>query len=195
LYAKTLRDIGIWTNSQTVSNNHSQNIHDLGILHALNYFDFFDAVPLGGSATYAEIAAKVGLKESIVKRLLRYSMTNHIFTETAPGSGSVVHTAASAHLVRNKLLRCWVAHNCEEIAQGETRFPEALRKWGQEDTDDGDPKHCGLGLVFNGKNFFDVIGEDEDKERGLPKGYRRAQVWPGYDCAHGGSEYAGGSGD
>ncbi|KAF5549287.1 peptide transporter PTR2 [Fusarium mexicanum] len=53
--------------------------HDASITSILNQFTFWNAVPIGGSAIYAEITAQVNLPESIVRRVLKYAISIRIF--------------------------------------------------------------------------------------------------------------------
>ncbi len=105
--------------------------HDNLVLDVMNQFNFWDAVPLNGSATYAEISSKTGLTESMVRRILRHAMTLHIFTETEPGSGVVIHTSNSIFPVENPKIRSWLGHNLEEIAAACPLLPDVLRKYGE----------------------------------------------------------------
>ncbi|KAF5612322.1 sterigmatocystin 8-O-methyltransferase [Fusarium subglutinans] len=53
--------------------------HDASITNILNQFNFWNAVPIGGLATYAEITAQVNLPESIVRRVLTHATSIRIF--------------------------------------------------------------------------------------------------------------------
>lgn len=98
------------------------------ILDILNQFDFFSAVPLRGSATYGEIAQKTNLPESIVRRILRHAFLGHIFAEAPPSSGRVVHTAKSALVVKEPVIRGWIAHNLEEVRPATNNVARSLRE-------------------------------------------------------------------
>ncbi len=63
--------------------------------------------------TYGELAAAADLPECHIQRLLRYSMTFHIFRE--PRKGVVAHTAASKLLADDPLMREWIGMVSEEI--------------------------------------------------------------------------------
>ncbi|SPO05440.1 related to sterigmatocystin 8-O-methyltransferase precursor [Cephalotrichum gorgonifer] len=106
--------------------------HDGMVLDVLNQFNFFSAVPLGGSATYSEIAQATTVPESIVRRIVRHAMTNRIFVESPPGSGRVAHTATSAFLARNPLMGSWIGHNLEEARAAAVYLPESLRRFSAE---------------------------------------------------------------
>jgi hypothetical protein len=103
--------------------------YDATILDILNQFNFWDAVPINGSATYTEIAVKVNLPENLVRRILRYAITIRYFA-FAPGSKeTIVHTSLSAAPAKNKLLRAWLQHNFEEVRPGTVHIPESFRKY------------------------------------------------------------------
>lgn len=140
----------------------------------LNQFNFWDAVPLNSSISYADLAKKVGLNVSVVQRILRYAQTRRIFAETAPGSKQIQHTSISAMPVHNPLIRSWIGHNLEDFWPSAQFLPAALRKW--NDDDSGDASHCAANLAFykndENKTIWDFFTEDEAPERGLPKGYR-----------------------
>ena len=74
---------------------------------------------MGGTATYAEIAAETGLPPAVLRRLLRHSMTMRIFCE--PQKDRVAHTAASALLAEDANMYAWLGANCEDIWPASTR--------------------------------------------------------------------------
>ena len=106
-------------------------MHDHSVLNLLNQFNFWDAVPLTGSASYGDIASKVNLSEVMVQRLLRHAMTRHIFAEIAPGSGKIVHTCMSAAPVKNPVLRSYIGHNLEEVAPASLNLVDAIKRYGE----------------------------------------------------------------
>lgn len=147
------------------------------VVDVLNQFDFFSAVPIDGSATYASISAFTKLPESVVRRILRHAFTLHLFAETSPGSGQVVHTAATAYMVKQPLMCSWVGMNCEEVSKGCVTVPEALRAYslgkGQITQKPGE---CPTGRAFWNKEgqhpektVFDWFEEDGEE---AAKGWR-----------------------
>lgn len=99
------------------------------IMDIINQFDFFSAVPLGGSASYGEIASKTNLPESIVRRVIRHAMTMRLFAEKPPGSGSITHTSTTAFMARYPNWRSWLGHNFEDVRPGTVYVPESLSKF------------------------------------------------------------------
>jgi len=65
----------------------SQSIHDMTCFKVFNTYNFWDAVPLNGTASTSTIAKTVNLPEEFCTRLLRHSVKKRMFAETAPGSG------------------------------------------------------------------------------------------------------------
>ncbi|KAF7548437.1 hypothetical protein G7Z17_g7058 [Cylindrodendrum hubeiense] len=92
-------------------------------------FDFFSAVPLGGSASYSEIAVKTNLPESTVRRVLRHAMTMRLFEEKPPGSGNLTHTSTTAYVAKYPTWRSFLGHNLEDLRPGTLHVPESLRKF------------------------------------------------------------------
>jgi hypothetical protein len=151
--------------------------HNPWILDTLDQLDFYGAVPVSGSATYAEIAKHTRLPEVVVRRLLRYAMQHHLFAEETPGSDTVLHTATTAQLVREPALRALTGHCMEEVRAACSQQTEALKKWFRdtaEATEEMD--HCGWALGYvegkplNGEHFWSFI--DSASSPGKPKGWR-----------------------
>jgi hypothetical protein len=101
--------------------------YDATVLDIFHQFDFFSAVPLGASATYAEIAEKTSVPESLVRRLLKYALTIRLFAEEFPGSEHIVHTSLSAVYVKRPLLRSWIDHFMSEARPGTVHLAESIR--------------------------------------------------------------------
>lgn len=84
---------------------------DAAALNILNYFDFWSAVSLEGSASYPEIAKRVSLPEDVVRRVLAHAVTLRIFEETEPGKSTshIQHNSRSAALARSSGLKALVS--------------------------------------------------------------------------------------
>jgi len=68
---------------------------------------------VNSTATFEEIASKVGLDEVNLRRFLRHAMTNRIFHEPSPGV--VGHTAASRVLAEDQAMDSWVGFCVEDM--------------------------------------------------------------------------------
>jgi 6-hydroxytryprostatin B O-methyltransferase len=95
---------------------------------ALNQWNVYDNVPLGGSISYTELATKCKVPEPRLRRVLKHAMTMHIFW--APTTDTVAHTNTSAELAREELLYAWVGHQIEECGSSATKLTEAIDRWG-----------------------------------------------------------------
>jgi hypothetical protein len=80
---------------------------------AIVHFDIASYVPLDGTASFADVAAKCGMALRDFKMIVRYAMTNFIFCE--PEVEVIAHTASSKALVQNKLLASMSKMGCDEI--------------------------------------------------------------------------------
>ncbi|KAK7714917.1 hypothetical protein SLS57_006989 [Botryosphaeria dothidea] len=104
---------------------------DAACLNVLNYFDFWSAVPLEGSASYAEIAQRVSLPEDVVQRVIQHGTTLRIFAETEPGkkTSRVQHTSRSAALARNSGLRALTSTILDDAGAPMMVLNEALQRY------------------------------------------------------------------
>ena len=82
-------------------------------LHAIAHFRLAEAVPVEGTASFAEISAESALDEREVRRIMRYAMMEGIFEEG--GDGRVRHTAASRLLAEDCALQDWLDVTFKEV--------------------------------------------------------------------------------
>jgi hypothetical protein len=97
------------------------------VLDVLNQFDFWSAIPAGGSATYSEIVQATKLPDEVVRRILRYAFTMRVFAPV--GRDAVKHTATSAYILKTPQMRSMISHNIEEVRISDYYFPESLRRF------------------------------------------------------------------
>ncbi|KAM7203355.1 O-methyltransferase [Rhypophila sp. PSN 637] len=76
---------------------------DFMALSVLHRFDFFNAIPLQGSASLTEIAQRVNLPEQTVARFIRVALSMQLFTIDPPNR--IKHTAFSAEVLRTPTMR------------------------------------------------------------------------------------------
>ncbi|KAF5008064.1 hypothetical protein FDECE_5647 [Fusarium decemcellulare] len=152
--------------------------YDATIMDVLNQFNFWAAVPLGGSATYAEIATRVNLPENIVRRVLKYAISIRFFASAPDSSDSVVHTSLSAFPARKPLFQSWIRHNFQEGRPGAMHLAESLRKFssGKENSSE-EPVESGFSLanidrLEKPEPYWDYLNRDVE---GKPKGYRATE--------------------
>ncbi|EHK17895.1 uncharacterized protein TRIVIDRAFT_194407 [Trichoderma virens Gv29-8] len=152
-------------------------------LDVLNRFNFWGAVPIGGSASYAEIAVATKLPEEIVRRFLRFGMNIYLFRQESPGSDRIIHTAASAYMARNHHMQSFTSHLLEDVRPATTVMADALQKWLVEHpTPSEEVEHAPFYLAsFDGKVVSRPMWEflNVDEKEGKPKGYRATRFAEG----------------
>ncbi|KND91784.1 6-hydroxytryprostatin B O-methyltransferase [Tolypocladium ophioglossoides CBS 100239] len=104
---------------------------DAASLNVLNYFDFWAAVPLDGSASYDDIAKHTDLPREVVRRVIEHATTLRLFAPTEPGKAEtrIRHTSRSAALSKNAGLRALVSTLLDDAGPPMTVLPEALRQY------------------------------------------------------------------
>lgn len=163
--------------------------HDSMVTYFICHYKIPQIVPLEGEMSYEEIAQKTGkLTPKLVSRVLRHAATLQIFRETSPGSGKVVHTAASACLHRDHQLRSWIGHNFDEVARGDTMVCDQIDKYG----DNEESGQSAMFLAINGgkeevgKTIFDLMASKDDGES---QGWRFRRFGESMQCVARGAAF------
>ncbi|KAI8932008.1 hypothetical protein NX059_010904 [Plenodomus lindquistii] len=163
--------------SESVFNYVHMAIPDASCLNVLNQFDFWNAVPVNGSATFEEISKYTKLPLEVVQRVLDHAITMRFFTRSNPKSTSVSHTSRSAALAKDAGLSALVQMVLDETGPPMFQLPEALRRFSQgkpELTTDMTQtafKLCHSGGAWGDyANSWDFIENDGEGEK---KGWRQ----------------------
>ncbi|RYP72569.1 hypothetical protein DL770_007949 [Monosporascus sp. CRB-9-2] len=117
-----LRRLVLWPRDYLMS----YSADELLSQHAITRFRLAHLFPVGGEATFGEIAAISGLSETIVRQIIRHSVVKDILQELRPGV--VSHNS----LAKDTVIDDRVSANCQEfwpaVAQpcdSMARFPES----------------------------------------------------------------------
>lgn len=105
----------------------------MAALSILNRFNFWEAVPLDGSASVASVAQFVSLPEEAVQRVLEHAITIRYFAyadPANPSSSPIQHTSRSAALAKTPGLRALVSGCIDNVGPSMLAMPTALEKWG-----------------------------------------------------------------
>jgi hypothetical protein len=94
-------------------------------------YNLAKAVPLEGTASYAEIAASSGLNEGLCRRFIRCAIGSNIFDEDV-ATGRVKHTACSRQLVTYPELFDAVGFQLEDVAPAALKLPKVWDQHGQD---------------------------------------------------------------
>ncbi|KXT03925.1 hypothetical protein AC578_9275 [Pseudocercospora eumusae] len=130
--AKAVHDLA--AGPEQYMRNLAKSYHDSTTLRWLLHFKVFEAIPLGrGEAiAYSELARKCRVTdEHVLRRIVKYAITNHVFCE--PSRDEVAHTAFSAVLVRDAVLRAEIEFEVEEGLAVAANLVEAHEKWSMGD--------------------------------------------------------------
>lgn len=96
-------------------------------MQAIARFNIATSFPIHEEATFAQIAEKCNLDESITRRLIRHAINKSIFVE--PRKGVVAHNAVSRLLAEDKQLLDFVAVNGDELWQAGSQTINAMVKF------------------------------------------------------------------
>lgn len=152
---------------------------DAATLNILNYFDFWTAVPIPGTATYAQIAAHTKLPEEVVYRVMQHAVNLRIFTEVkdADGSFKITHNSRSAALARSPGLQALVSSILDDAGAPMMVMHEALKRssankpaLSQNVEDSAFALLHKSGVYGNFTNSWDFIENDGE---GANKGWRQ----------------------
>ncbi|KAH5554022.1 hypothetical protein HBI26_235210 [Parastagonospora nodorum] len=185
LLEDALKDMWILSQgpSDSVFNYVHTTVPDVSCLNLLNQFDFWNAVPLDGEASFEEVAKRVQLPVDVVSRVFDHATTMRFFTKPSPFATSVRHTSRSAALAKEPGLASLVSIVIEETAAPMLLLPEALRQFSQGKTEltknmkETAFKLCRSGGIWGEwENSWDFIEND-----GAPEGQagyeKRTKGW------------------
>ncbi|CAD6502024.1 BgTH12-02267 [Blumeria graminis f. sp. triticale] len=150
-------------------------------LHAIYHYKIAQSFPANETRTFSQIAAKVGLGELNVRRLLRHAMTNRIFTEVKPTV--VAHTAASKLLAENPTMNEWVGFCVEEMWQAAACTVAALQRNPEAD----DPKQTGFCLsnaTSDAESMFDTFAKSPFRSARMGRAMKSLTDGPGHELTH-----------
>ncbi|TLS21146.1 uncharacterized protein PpBr36_10525 [Pyricularia pennisetigena] len=168
--------------SESIFNYVHNAMPDAACLNVLNYFDFWSAVPLDGSASYQEIAKKVRLPLDVTRRVVQHGLTIRLFaSDASTGPGRVRHTARSAALARAPGLRALVSTVLDEAGAPMMVMHESLDRYSRgEDKLSPEMEHTAFAHLHAGKgadgqgrryvNSWDMLENDGEGEN---KGWRQ----------------------
>ncbi|KAH7384406.1 O-methyltransferase-domain-containing protein [Phaeosphaeria sp. MPI-PUGE-AT-0046c] len=169
LLEDALKDMWILSQgpSESVFNYVHMAIPDASCLNILNQFDFWNAVPVAGEASFENIAKHVQLPLEVVSRVLDHATTMRFFIKSSPSATSVRHTSRSAALAKDSGLVALVQMVLDETGPPMLVLPEALRRYAQgksevrKDTKETAFRLCHSGGVWGDfENSWDFIEND-----------------------------------
>ncbi|CAG8957889.1 hypothetical protein HYFRA_00000229 [Hymenoscyphus fraxineus] len=159
----------------------SWNFNDQLSLQAINHYKIAKAFPIHETATYAEIAEKVGLDEVNVRRFMRHAMTNRIFREV--NSDVVAHTAASRVLAEDDAMGDWVGFTTDDIFPAASKVISALT----EHPSASEPTEAGFQAANGTTNIepmFVTFGKDPRRAKRMGGAMTSLTGGEGYEISY-----------
>jgi hypothetical protein len=152
-------------------------VPDISTLNVLNQFDFWNAVPVNGTATQEQVAKHTNLPIEVVSRTLDHAITMRYFKRPTPTSTDVQHTSRSAALAQDPGLSALVQTVLDETSPPMMLLPEALRRFSAGKPEiSKNQKETAFRLCHSGgiwgdyENTWEFIENDGEGEK---KGWRQ----------------------
>ncbi|KAI8629700.1 putative O-methyltransferase [Xylariaceae sp. FL1651] len=157
--------------------NHQHN--QLLYLKLISRFDIAKKVPAYGEITYGDLAARVGVDEAALCRILRLGIAHRVFREPRPGA--IAHSAASRQIVDDQAMADWVSSNVNDMWPAAEKVVDALAKWPLAE----EPNQTGFSLANNTDNsFYTELGKDSERARRFGGAMSFFTTGEGYSLRH-----------
>ncbi|KAI2462841.1 O-methyltransferase-domain-containing protein [Annulohypoxylon bovei var. microspora] len=150
-------------------------------LRVVHHYKLAHAVPLDGTASYAEIAAASGLKEDLCRRFMRLAMGIHVFTEDL-GTQRVRHTASSRRLVTDQGFSDAVGLEVDDLGPASSKLIDV---WEKHEQDATEPDQSAFSM-FNetDKHIFDFLASQPERARRFGGAMRHFTKGDSWDLRH-----------
>lgn len=148
-------------------------------LRNIGHFKIHEAVPLDGSATYAEIAKTSGVPERFVFRFIRNAMINGIFKE--PSRGRVAHTARSRWLVEHPGVHDAVSLQSDEISHAAVSYTKTIEKYGASEEPNHSPFAVAEGVE---ESVFQIFARHPERRQRFGRAMHYWTSFETWDLAH-----------
>ncbi|KAK0631026.1 O-methyltransferase-domain-containing protein [Bombardia bombarda] len=162
--------------------------NDLLPQQAITRFNLARSFPVGSETTFAKMATFSGLSERDVRKIVRYAITQRIFTEPRPGV--VAHSLVSRLLAEDAGTHDYVATCADELWPAAAQTCNAMAKWpGSEDV-----AETGFALA-NQTNLpiYEFLAQHPERERRFAHMMRSFTQGPAFDLRHVTDNYPWGS--
>ncbi|KAI1444514.1 S-adenosyl-L-methionine-dependent methyltransferase [Annulohypoxylon stygium] len=146
---------------------------------AITRFGLAQKLPVGGETTFAEMAASSGLTENHVRKLVRFAVSQRIFSEPRPGV--IVHSAASRLLAEDTGVHDFVATSSNELWPAASQTCNAMVQFpGSEE-----PTETGFSLANNtDKPMYEFLSEYPERSRRFANMMRHSTQGRAFDLKY-----------
>ncbi|KAK4455245.1 S-adenosyl-L-methionine-dependent methyltransferase [Podospora aff. communis PSN243] len=158
-----------------------QGAHNANVpLQFISRFRIADLVPLGGRASYAEIAEKTGVERQLVRRLLRYAMTMRVFCEPEPDM--VAHTRISKALANSDIpLNEWLRVGTHEMWPASVKMLDAVQNYPSA----SEPNETGFSLANNtSDSIYDILGQSPKRAAAFARSMKVFSAQPAHSTQY-----------
>lgn len=90
-------------------------------------FGLANAFPVGSEISFHDLAAKVGLGETHIRKLVRHAITQKIFTEVRPGV--IAHSACSRLIAEDETVSSYLRFKTDDLWHSAFHLCDAVAKW------------------------------------------------------------------
>ncbi|KAI1377813.1 O-methyltransferase-domain-containing protein [Hypoxylon crocopeplum] len=150
-------------------------------LRVVYHYKLANAVPLDGTASYAEIATASGLKEDLCRRFIRLAMGSHIFTEDSE-TQRVRHTASSRRLATDQGFSDAVGLEIDDLGPASSKLLDVWEKHGQDAAEPDQSAFC----MFNETSMpvFAFLASQPERARRFGGAMRHFTKGDSWDLRH-----------
>ncbi|KAI0521163.1 O-methyltransferase-domain-containing protein [Xylaria bambusicola] len=150
----------------------------------ISHLGIADMVPIGGQISFQEIAAKTGLSEVNVRRILRYAMAMRTFCEPEPEM--VAHTNISK-AITDPNVRDFLVMSAREVWPASVKTFDAMQKWPKSE----ELNETAFSLAHNTPlSLYEFFHASPDRALRFSGAMKALTAHPEYDIRHGIDNYA-----
>ncbi|KAI4242320.1 MAG: hypothetical protein L6R40_004049 [Gallowayella cf. fulva] len=152
---------------------------DNAVQQCIYHFDFLQAIPLAGGATYKEVSTQVGLSEAKVRAIVRQSAMNRVLREDS--RDHVIHSASSALPLRDRAMMDWYGHCVEEMFPTSAKIAEALKRYPGSTA----PQNSAFSLAFDTREpIYKFLAQYPDRQARFFGAMEGVGKDPGHSLEH-----------
>ncbi|KAF6796385.1 o-methyltransferase [Colletotrichum sojae] len=152
------------------------HVIDMLVIRVLMSWKAFDAIPLEGAVSYADLASKVDAEESILKRLVWVMVSRRILTQV--GENLVAHTDISREYRQGTQQSYLFLFYYDEILASCIKMPEYFARYGRREPLAQTHTPFSFGHGEPGKTVWEIAHESPERLRRVMEAMGSVQLGP-----------------
>ncbi|ATY61559.1 O-methyltransferase, putative [Cordyceps militaris] len=148
---------------------HYMNLVEFGILKVFIDFKIFDNIPVDGAISIADLAAKTGGQEQLIRRFADYLVASEVLA--APSADTLAHTARSTSYRSTELAANFITHVYQFFLRPMAAWSAYFEAHGLAEPGDARAIPLGLGTGHATLDLYGVL----DAEPKMAQLFNRAQ--------------------